>query len=64
MVVSGDGRGEHQENPTDKEEEVLLSTSQPIQIISSQKDTVLNMEINTSQIVSSQKNIIIERVPN
>ncbi|KAK1384419.1 hypothetical protein POM88_022154 [Heracleum sosnowskyi] len=57
-VVRGEGRGEHQRNPKDKEGQV--SVYQPSPIVSSQQGTMSNMDLNTSLIASSQKDVIIE----
>ena len=57
-TASGEGRGEHQENPKDKVgEECDVQPSHPI---SSQNDVVVEMEINTSLVASSQKDVTIE----
>ncbi|KAK1387174.1 hypothetical protein POM88_015352 [Heracleum sosnowskyi] len=57
-VVRGEGRGESQRNPKNKEGEV--SVSQPSPIVSSQQGTMSKMDLNTSLIASSQKDVIIE----
>ncbi|KAK1373001.1 hypothetical protein POM88_029194 [Heracleum sosnowskyi] len=57
-VVRGEGRGEHQRNPKDKEGQV--SVYQPSPIVSSQQGTMSKMDLNTSLIASSQKDVIIE----
>ena len=59
MAVSGEGRDENQENPKDKVGEE--SVSQPSHHVSSQKDTVINMEVSTSLVASSQKDVTIEK---
>ena len=60
-VVSGEGRGEHQRNPKNKEGEI--SVSQPSHPVSSQKDTVVEKEVITSLVASSQKDVAIENSP-
>ncbi|KAK1401887.1 hypothetical protein POM88_001492 [Heracleum sosnowskyi] len=57
-VVRGEGRGESQRNPKDKEGEV--SVSQPSPIVSSQQGTMSKTDLSTSLIASSQKDVIIE----
>ena len=57
--VSGEGRGDHQRSPQNKEGEV--SEVQPSHPTTSQKDVVINMEINTSLVTSSQKDFTIEK---
>ena len=56
--VSGEGRGEHQKSPQNKAGEV--SDVQPNHPTSSQKDVVINMEVNTSLMTFSQKDGTIE----
>ena len=58
-VVSGEGRGEHQRSPQNKEGE--MSANQPSHPTSSQKHVVINMELNTSLVTSSQKDATIEK---
>ncbi|KAK1385101.1 hypothetical protein POM88_022836 [Heracleum sosnowskyi] len=60
-VGSGEGRGEHQRNPKDKEGEI--SVSQPSHLVSSQKDAVVEKEFITSLVASSQKDVAIENSP-
>ena len=48
-VVSGEGRGDHQANPQNKEGEV--SANQPRHPTSSQKDVVINKELNMLDII-------------
>lgn len=62
--ASGEERGEHQENLKNKEDEVILSKNQPSHTVSSKKDTIVDMEINTSLVASSIKDVTIKRVPN
>ena len=57
-VVSGEGRGDHQANPQNKEGEV--SANQPRHPTSSQKDVVINKELNTSLEPYSQKDATTE----
>ncbi|KAK1396642.1 hypothetical protein POM88_006505 [Heracleum sosnowskyi] len=57
-AVRGEGRGEHKRNPKDKEGQ--MSEIQPSPIVSSQQGTMSNMDLNTSLIASSQKDVIIE----
>ncbi|KAK1374163.1 hypothetical protein POM88_030356 [Heracleum sosnowskyi] len=57
-AVRGEGRGEHKRNPKDKEGQV--SEIQPSPIVSSQQGTMSKMDLNTSLIASSQKDVIIE----
>ncbi|KAK1389762.1 hypothetical protein POM88_017940 [Heracleum sosnowskyi] len=60
-VVSGEGMGEHQRNPKNKEGEI--SVSQPSHLVSSQKDTVVENEVITSLVASSQKDVAIQNSP-
>ncbi|KAK1380032.1 hypothetical protein POM88_026776 [Heracleum sosnowskyi] len=57
-AVRGEGRGEHKRNPKDKEGK--MSEIQPSPIVSSQQGTMRNMDLSTSLIASSQKDVIIE----
>ncbi|KAK1394493.1 hypothetical protein POM88_013549 [Heracleum sosnowskyi] len=57
-VVSGEGMGENQRNPKDKVGEVSVSQTSPI--VSSQQGTMSNMDISSSLIASSQKDVVIE----
>ncbi|KAK1379096.1 hypothetical protein POM88_025840 [Heracleum sosnowskyi] len=57
-VVSGEGRGENQRNPKDKVGEVSVAQTSPI--VSSQQGTMSNMDISSSLIASSQKDVVIE----
>ncbi|KAK1392282.1 hypothetical protein POM88_011338 [Heracleum sosnowskyi] len=57
-VVRGEGRGEHKRNPKDKEGK--MSEIQPSPIVSSQQGTMSNMDLSTSLVASSQKDVIIE----
>ncbi|KAK1355815.1 hypothetical protein POM88_049071 [Heracleum sosnowskyi] len=57
-AVRGEGRGEHKRNPKDKEGQ--MSEIQPSPIVSSQQGTMSNMDLSTSLIASSQKDVIIE----
>ncbi|KAK1388137.1 hypothetical protein POM88_016315 [Heracleum sosnowskyi] len=54
----GEGRGEHKRNPKDKEGQ--MSEIQPSPIVSSQQGTMSKMDLNTSLVASSQKDVIIE----
>lgn len=42
VVVSGEGKDEHQRSPRNKELKVSMSENQPSYIVSSQKDTIFN----------------------
>ncbi|KAK1385076.1 hypothetical protein POM88_022811 [Heracleum sosnowskyi] len=57
-VVRGEGRGENQRNPKNKEGKD--SVSHPSPIVSSQQGTMSKMDLNTSLVASSQKDVIIE----
>ncbi|KAK1372274.1 hypothetical protein POM88_028467 [Heracleum sosnowskyi] len=57
-VVSCEGRGENQRNPKDKVGEVSVSQTSPI--VSSQQGTMSNMDISSSLIAYSQKDVVIE----
>ncbi|KAK1360430.1 hypothetical protein POM88_044904 [Heracleum sosnowskyi] len=57
-AVRGEGRGEHKRNPKDKEGK--MSEIQPSPNVSSQQGTMSNMDLSTSLIASSQKDVIIE----
>ncbi|MGI4673388.1 hypothetical protein ACR2XN_28390, partial [Klebsiella pneumoniae] len=57
-TVSGEGRGEHQVNPKDKFGEKCVN--QPSHPTSSQKAVVVEKEISTSLVTSSQKDVTIE----
>ncbi|KAK1383977.1 hypothetical protein POM88_021712 [Heracleum sosnowskyi] len=57
-VVRGEGRGENQRNPKDKVGELSVSQASPI--VSSQQGTTSNMDLSTSLVASSQKDVIIE----
>ncbi|KAK1365694.1 hypothetical protein POM88_041255 [Heracleum sosnowskyi] len=57
-AVRDEGRGEHKRNPKDKEGK--MSEIQPSPIVSSQQGTMSNMDLSTSLIASSQKDVIIE----
>ena len=58
----GEGMGEHQRTPKDKEGEGVKNL--PSNAISSQKDVSINMEINTILSTSSQKDLDIEKSSN
>ncbi|KAK1394362.1 hypothetical protein POM88_013418 [Heracleum sosnowskyi] len=60
-VVRGEGRGEHQRNPKNKEGKESVSQTSPI--VSSQQGTMSKMDLNTSLLASSQKDVIIETSP-
>ena len=58
-VVSGEGRGDHQRSPQNKEGEVSdVQASHPT---SSQKDVVINMKSNILLVTSSQQDATIEK---
>ncbi|KAK1388301.1 hypothetical protein POM88_016479 [Heracleum sosnowskyi] len=57
-AVRDEGKGEHKRNPKDKEGK--MSEIQPSPIVSSQQGTMSNMDLSTSLIASSQKDVIIE----
>ena len=57
--VSGEGRGDHQRSPQNKEGEI--SDVQPSHPTSSQKDVVINMDSNSFLVTSSQQGATIEK---
>ncbi|KAL1815699.1 hypothetical protein ACET3Z_018273 [Daucus carota] len=57
----GEGKGENQRSPKDKDGEV--SANQPSHSAVSQKTVDVNMEISTSLVASSQKDVTIENSP-
>ena len=57
----GGGRGEHQENPKDKEGEIL--ENQPSHSAVSQKTVEINKELSSSLVTSSQKDATIKNSP-
>ncbi|KAK1397032.1 hypothetical protein POM88_006895 [Heracleum sosnowskyi] len=56
--VRDEGKGENQRNPKDKVGEMSVSQTSPI--VSSQQGTISKMDISTSLIASSQKDVVIE----